>query len=228
LTRAMGLTDELISTRLDISITRPGATEPAIDVQNIPEKFHAIPGVSVDDETIKAVTDAGLNDVFGWSFGLEHKLRKVKDLPLAKRLADKLIGTTVGYKGNGVVQRNAYDQSLQLADGWITSVKKVAYTQFNDYMRRTGKKFWQRGEVAREWNEQIGNYVRGFDGEYDKSVIATGNEIRKVLSDVVDHINNPAKATGGTKRGLTQDTYVDETGNELLTDALSKNDNYLP
>src|SRR5690606_10619256 len=50
----------------------------------------------------------------------------------------------------------------------------------------------------------------------------------KVLSDVVDHINNPARATGGTKRGLTQDTYADEAGNELLTDALPKNDNYLP
>ncbi|QDB71025.1 internal protein D [Bordetella phage vB_BbrP_BB8] len=227
LTRVLGLTDQLIDERLDVSVRRPGASGPVVDVQTSPD-FHAMAGVSADPETIKAVTDAGLNDVFGWSFGLEHKLRKVKELPGAKWLADKLIGTTVGYKGNGVVQRNAYDQALQLSDGWITTVKKTAYTQFEDYFKRSARKFWERGEVAKEWNEQLGNYVRGFPGEYDPTIIKTGDQIRKTLADVVDNINNPARATGGTKRGLTQDKYLDEAGNEFLTDPLSKNDNYLP
>lgn len=226
LLRSMDLTDQLVGTPLDVNIRRPGApvdAPPAVSVRMEPQA-----GVSVDEATVKAVTEAGLNEVFGWSFGLEHRLRKLKDLPGAKRLADKLIGTTVGYKGNGVVERNAYDQSLQLSDGWITSVKKVAYTQFEDYFKRSGRKAWERGDVAKDWNEQLGNYVRGFKGDYDPTIVKTGDQIRKTLADVVDNINNPAKATGGNKRGLTQDTYLDEQGNELLTDALPKNDNYLP
>lgn len=207
------------------TFTRPGS----VTVEDLPEPpFTPMQGIQVDPATLKAVSHAELNDVFGWSFGLEHTLRKVKNLPKAKALADKLLGTTVGYKGHGVVRRNAYDQSLQLAGGWQDSVRKVAYAQFQDYMKRSGKRFWERDEVVREWNEQLGNYVRGFEGDYDKTVITTGNQIRKTLADVVDHINNPAKATGGSKRGLTQDTYLDELGNELLTDPLAKSDNYLP
>lgn len=227
LTKSMGLTDRLIEQPLDVKIRRPGEADPVVDVQTSPE-FHPMPNTEVDPETVKAVNDAGLNEVFGWSFGLEHTLRSQDALPGAKRLADKLIGTTVGYKGNGVVQRNAYDQALQLADGWIVSVKKTAYTQFEDYFKRSGKRAWERGDVVKDWNEQLGNYVRGFEGDYDKSIITTGDQIRKTLADVVDHINNPAKATGGTKRGLTQDKYLDEAGNELLTDPLPKNSNYLP
>lgn len=226
LTKSLGLTDQLIDTKLDVSVRRPGASEPVVNIHMSPD-FHALPGVEVDPQVVAAVNHAGLNDVFGWSFGLEHTLR-AKDLPKAMRLADKLIGTTVGYKGHGVVQRNAYDQSLQLYGGWNASVRKVAHAQFNDYFKRTGKPFWKRDEVIRDWNEQLGNYVRGLPGDYDKSVIATGNQIRESLADVVDHINNPAKATGGSKRGLTQDKYLDEEGNELLTDPLAKNPNYLP
>lgn len=227
LTKSLGLTDHLIDTKLDVKIRRPGEEGFAVDVQTSPD-FHPMPNTAVDPETVQAVTNAGLNEVFGWSFGLEHRLRSQDSLPGAKRLADKLIGTTVGYKNHSVVERNAYDQALQLADGWITSVKKTAYTQFQDYFKRSGRKAWERGDVAQEWNEQLGNYVRGFPGEYDKSVQATGDQIRKSLADVVDHINNPAKATGGNKRGLTQDKYLDEGGNELLTDPLPKRDTYLP
>lgn len=227
LTKSLGLTDQLIDQRLDVKIRRPGEADAVVDVQTSPD-FHPMPGMAADPEMTKAVNEAGLNEVFGWSFGLEHRLRSQEQLPGAKRLADKLIGTTVGYKNHAVVERNAYDQALQLADGWIVSVKKTAYTQFEDYFKRSGRKAWERGDVAQEWNEALGNYVRGFQGDYDKSVIATGDQIKKTLADVVDNINNPAKATGGTKRGLTQDKYLDEAGNELLTDPLPKNDRYLP
>nr|WEM05539.1 internal virion protein [Ralstonia phage BOESR1] len=228
LLKSMDLTDRLIDTPLDVNFRRPGAADPAFTARMEPTVFHSAPGVEVDEATIKAVTNAGLNEVFGWSFGLEHTLRSHDALPGAKRLADKLIGTTVGYKNHAVVERNAYDQALQLADGWIVSVKKTATSQFEDYFKRSGRKAWERGDVVKDWNEQLGNYVRGFEGDYDKSVIATGDQIRKSLADVVDHINNPAKSTGGTKRGLTQDKYLDEAGNELLTDPLPKNANYLP
>lgn len=230
LIKSMDLTDKLIDTPLDVRFTRPGQTEPtvAFKMEPHPSEFHAQPGVDVDDATVQAVTNAGLNEVFGWSFGLEHRLRSQDALPGAKRLADKLIGTTVGYKNHAVVERNAYDQALSLSDGWIVSMKKTAYTQFEDYFKRSGRKMWEKGDVAKQFNEEIGNYVRGFEGDYDKAVIATGDQIRKTLADVVDHINNPAKATGGTKRGLTQDVVKDAEGVESLTDALQKNPNYLP
>src|SRR5690606_1263218 len=91
--KSLNLTDRLVSERLDVNIRRPYVdpdAPPAVSVHMEP-----IEGVNVDPATVKAVQDAGLNEVFGWSFGLEHKLRKVKNLPGAFKLADKLIGTTV-------------------------------------------------------------------------------------------------------------------------------------
>lgn len=228
LLKSLDLTDRLVGTPLDVYLRRPGNPDVVREIHMSPPEFHPQAGVGVDEATVKAVNEAGLNEVFGWSFGLEHRLRSHDQLPGAKRLADKLIGTTVGYKGHAVVERNAYDQAIQLSDGWITSVKKTAYTQFEDYFKRSGRRAWERGDVAQEWNEALGNYVRGVPGDYDKTVSATGDQIRKTLADVVDHINNPSKSTGGTKRGLTQDKYLDEGGNELLTDPLPKNPNYLP
>jgi hypothetical protein len=121
---------------------------------------------------------------------------------------------------------------LALGDGWITKLDKSFKPAFNKYFEEIMEKGeatrWNRAEVFDKWEVQVGNYVRGVEADYHPSIIKVGNEIKPLLKEAVDHINNPGKFNGSVKRGLTQVEEIDEFGVKTLSDPLPYNENYLP
>lgn len=176
-----------------------------------------------------AADAADIPPVFGWGLGLEHKLMGKKLPPAVRALASKLFGTTVGHKGHAVVERNAWDETVQRAEGWTADMRKTTYTAFSKWFDESGKKFHEKGEAFEDFGTQVGNYVRGFTGDFHPEVKRAGDHLRKLYGDVADEINNPALRSGGIKRGLTETEVLDEvTGERLLVGKLEKNANYLP
>lgn len=183
----------------------------------------------VDADTIKAANDAGLSPIFGFGLGLEHRLGSAKVPAPVRSLASKLFGTTVGYKNHGVVTGNAWDDTVKMADGWITSVRKEGISAFNDWFQKQNLPWSKKAEAWDDFGTQVSNYVRGVEGDYPEQVKRAGEAIRRQLGDVVDHINNPLQSEGGVKKGLTMDEVRDpETGKVDIVGALEKNPNYLP
>jgi len=165
--------------------------------------------------------------------GLENFFAREWVPTQARDLFHKLAGTTSGYKNHAVVEQHAAEVAGILAESWATQLDKTAKPAFNDYfmeLMESGKATrWKRADAFDEWELQINNYVRGFDGDYHPTVIKTGNEVRKILREVADHINNPGKFNGTEKRGLTQIEEIDpETGAKSLSEPLPYNENYLP
>ncbi len=151
----------------------------------------------------------------------------------AREIFHKLAGTTTGYKNHAVVSQSAWDQTLALGDGWITKLDKSFKPAFNKYFEELMEKGeasrWKRAEVFDSWEKQVGDYVRGVEADYHPSIIKVGNDVKTLMKEAVDHINNPGKFNGSTKRGLTQVEEVDpETGVKTLSDPLPYNENYLP
>jgi hypothetical protein len=151
----------------------------------------------------------------------------------ARNLFSKLAGSTTGYTNHAVVQQSAWDQVLALGDGWITKLDKSFKPTFNTYFEELMAKGeatrWKRAEVFDKWERQVGNYVRGVDADYHPTVVKVGNDIKSLMKEAVDHINNPGKFNGATKRGLTQIEEIDpETGAKSLSEPLPYNENYLP
>lgn len=145
----------------------------------------------------------------------------------------KMANSTTGYKGHQVVERSAWDHATILGGGWKESSKKAWAFEFKKYFNEqmeNGKATrWQQNEMFGKWEESLGDYIRGVQGQYHPTVISAGNSIRTILKDVVDHINNPAKFNGGVKRGLTQIEETDPiTGIKGLSEPLPYNDNFLP
>lgn len=151
----------------------------------------------------------------------------------ARDIFHKLAGSTTGYKNHAVVSQSAWDQTLALGDGWITKLDKSFKPAFNKYfeelMENKEATRWQRAEKFDAWETQVGNYVRGVEGDYHPTMIKAGNDVKALMKEAVDHINNPGKFNGATKRGLTQVEEIDpETGAKSLSDPLPYNENYLP
>lgn len=164
--------------------------------------------------------------------GLENFFAREWVPQQARDIFNKLAGSTTGYKNHAVVSQSAWDQVLALGDGWITKLDKSFKPAFNKYFEEMMEKGeatrWKRSEVFDKWETQVGNYVRGVDAEYHPSMIKVGNEIKSLMKEAVDHINNPGKFNGSVKRGLTQVEEVDELGAKTLSDPLPYNENYLP
>jgi hypothetical protein len=164
--------------------------------------------------------------------GLENFFAREWVPQQARDIFNKLAGSTTGYKNHAVVEQSAWDQVLALGDGWITKLDKSFKPAFNKYfdelMEKGETTRWKRAEVFNSWETQVGNYVRGVDADYHPSIIKAGNDIKSLMKEAVDHINNPGKFNGSVKRGLTQVEEVDELGVKTLSDPLPYNENYLP
>lgn len=184
------------------------------------------PSVNFDD--VKAANDAGLSPVFGIGLGLEHKLQGSKSTQPVRQLAAKLFGTTVGRKDHAVVTANVWDDTIKRAEGWVASHRKVGYTAFEAWRKEKGHPFWRKAEDFEEFGGEVDKYVRGFPGEYHPEVRKAGDNIRKMMADAADEVNNPAIREGGVKRGLTEVEVLDDTGKSVLVGKLEKNPNYLP
>ena len=186
-------------------------------------------GDFIDHATVAAANAAHIPQVFGWGLGLENKLMSAKMPAAVRDLAGRLFGTTVGYKGHGVVQANVWDDTLQRAEGWTASMRKTAYPAFERWAKDRGFKASERGEAFDAFGEQVGNYVRGFQGAYHPEVEKAGNHLRALYAGVVDEINNPSLRGGGVKRGLTEVEVPDPaTGQTMLVGKLGREPNYLP
>ncbi|MBS75186.1 transglycosylase SLT domain-containing protein [Variovorax sp.] len=193
-----------------------------------PQSFEPA-GEHITKADIAAADASGIPPVFGWGLGLEHKLMNKKLPPSVRSLASKLFGTTVGHKGHAVVERNAWDETIQRAEGWTADMRKTTYAAFGKWFDASGRKFHEKAEAFEEFGTLVGNYVRGFEGDFPAEVKQAGNHLRKLYADVADEINNPAKRSGGMKRGLTETEVLDEvTGERLWVGKLEKNANYLP
>ena len=183
----------------------------------------------VDADTVEATNTAGLSTVFGIGLGLEHRLGGVKVPASVRDLASKLFGTTVGYKNHSVVKANAWEDTVKLADGWVTAVRKEGHAAFNDWFKEQQLPWSKKAEAWEDFGTKVSNYIRGVEGEYPEQVKRAGEAMRKKLAEVVDHINNPLHDEGGSKKGLTMTEVRDpETGETSLVGWLDKNPNYLP
>lgn len=171
------------------------------------------------------------DSVFGVGMGLEDRLMN-KNIPKAVReLAGKLFGTTKGYKDKAIaVGESVWDLKLKLQNSWRTRVNKAGYAGFNKYKMDGGYKFHETFKAKEDFQKDMYRLLQGRVSEADvhPGVVEAVKEWRATMRDVVDHINNPAKGTGGQKRGLTQRVIKDEDGNETLTDMLDYNDAYVP
>lgn len=186
-------------------------------------------GEHISKADVAAADAADIPTVYGWGLGLEHKLMNKKLPPAVRQLASKLFGSTTGHKGHAVVERNAWDDTVMRAEGWTADMRKTAYSAFDNWFKESGKKFHEKGEAFEDFGTQVGNYVRGFEGDFHPEVKRAGEHLRKLYANVVDEINNPSLRDGGFKKGLTETEVRDDiTGETMLVGKLEKNANYLP
>jgi hypothetical protein len=171
------------------------------------------------------------DSVFGFGMGMEDRLMN-KNIPKSVRvLAGKLFGTTKGYKDKAIaVGESVWDLKLKLQNGWRTKVNKAGYAGFNKYKMDGGYKLHEEFKAKEDFQKDMYRLLHGRVTEADvhPGVVEAVKEWRATMRDVVDNINNPAKATGGQKRGMTQRVTKDENGNDVLSDPLDYNDNYIP
>lgn len=186
-------------------------------------------GSYIDADDVAAANAAGVSPVFGWGLGLEHRLMGEKIPAAVRNVASKLFGTTVGHKGHAVVERNAWDDTIAMSEGWKVETRKVGYAAFDSWFKQSGAKWHNKGEAFEQFGEQVSNYIRGFEGDFHPDVVKAGQKIQEMNAKIVDLINNPAHTEGGLKKGLTEIEVLDEaTGQTMLVGKLEKNPNYLP
>lgn len=219
--KSLDISDRLIDEKLMVKTKGTGRASDKEFLSDDPEYADYMPEADPDNVSYTAYGPA-LENFFARSWVPKE----------ARDIFNKLAGSTTGYKNHAVVQQSAWDQVLALGDGWITKLDKSFKPAFNKYFEEIMEKGeatrWQRAEVFDKWERQVGNYVRGVESDYHPSVIKVGNDIKPLMKEAVDHINNPGKFNGATKRGLTQVEEVDEFGVTTLSDPLPYNENYLP
>jgi len=185
---------------------------------------------SINAEQFVANNPEAKDSVFGFGMGLEDRLMNANIPVQVRELAGKLFGTTKGYKGRGVVKESVWDEKLKLQNGWKTGLNKAGYAGFDKFYKDKGYKFYQTTTAKSEFQKDMYRLIHGkvTPEEVHPGVVEAVAAWRKTMRDVVDNINNPAKGTGGQKRGLTQKVETDADGNEVLTAPLDYNDNYVP
>lgn len=223
--KSLDISDRLIDESLMVKTTGVGRAKDKEFLADNSEYKDYMPERSGDDAGNVGFTQYGP--------GLENFFARSWVPQEARNIFNKLAGSTTGYKNHAVVEQSAWDQVLALGDGWITKLDKSFKPTFNKYfdemMEKGEATRWKRAEVFDNWERQVGNYVRGIEGDYHPSMIKAGNDIKSLMKEAVDHINNPGKFNGSTKRGLTQIEEIDpETGAKSLSDPLPYNENYLP
>lgn len=222
LLKSLDLTDRLIDEKLVVKMDR--GPKSGIDTINFQVSSKAINEVDAI-----AATRAEVSPVFGWGLGLENRLGGAKVPQAVRDLASRLFGTTVGYKDHAVVRANAWDDTTKWADSWAVEMRKGTYPAFEDWFKKSGKGWSEKGQAFEDFGSQVSNYIRGIDGDYPAQVVKAGDSMRKTLAKAVDYINNPLLDEGGNKRGLTTTEIRNpETGAVEIVGGLEKNSNYLP
>lgn len=225
LTKAMGITDELINTPLKVEQTIVG-----LDGTKLKSSYLMSPESKVPADTVEAANRAEIPTVFGWGLGLENRLGGASAPSAVRSLASKLFGTTIGYKDHSVVRANAFEDTTKWAEGWAVELRKGTYPQFEGWLKTADKYTrFQKGEAFDDFGTQVSDFIRGVEGDFPPQVVKAGEHMRKTLAKVVDYINNPLFDEGLIKKGLTEVEIKDlKTGATELVGKLEKNPNYLP
>ena len=211
-------------------ITDPGGiTKKNADVSGAPRGgYRPDPTGRADDDTARAAEIANIPEVFGYGLGLENRLNKGRLPDAVRSLAQKLFGTTAGYKDNAVVKSNAWDDKTLFAGGWNTQLRKGTFIPFIDWFQSSDYKFHQRGEAFDKFGDEVWEYVHGWEKDFDPRVVKAGDAIRKNMADRVKDINNPSRSVGGTQRGLTEIEVELLDGTKKMSGTLEENPYYLP
>lgn len=210
-------------------LTEPGGISLKSKVSPAPaDGFRIMPNAAADADTIMAAEQIRIPEVFGWGIGLENRTQKMTLPQAARALSQKLLGSTIGYKGNHVVEDNAWDATLMARDGWNSQLRKGTVIPFLQFEKQQGYKFHERGQAYEDFGEQVWKNVVGFEGDYDPLVIKAADAVRKNMADRVEYINNPARDVGGQMRGLTEREVTLADGSTTLTGKLEQNPFYMP
>jgi hypothetical protein len=220
--KSLDISDRLIDERLTVKTAGKGKASDKEFLSDDPEYKDYMPQGDSNGNVGYSQYGPGLENFFAREWVPQQ----------ARNIFHKLAGSTTGYKNHAVVSQSAWDQVLALGDGWITKLDKSFKPAFNKYfdemMEKGEATRWKRAEVFDKWETQVGNYVRGVEADYHPSIIKVGGDIKALMKEAVDHINNPGKFNGSVKRGLTQVEEVDELGAKTLSEPLPYNENYLP
>ena len=210
-------------------LVEPGGISSKGTVKAPPEGYRPAPDSKVTVDEAVAAQAGEVPEVLGFGLGLENRLNK-GTLPAAvKSLAQKLFGTTIGYKNHAVVESNSWDDAVMFRDGWNAKFRKGSFLPFKTWMEDQGYKFYQGGEAFDKFGAEVSDYVRGFEREYHPEVKKAGEAVRQNMLDRLEDINNPNKTGSGFKKGLTETEVYDELGNVTgYTGKLEENPYYLP
>lgn len=210
-------------------LTDPGGITRKTDVSGAPrEGYRPAPDGKADEDTVLAAQTADIPETFAVGLGLENRLGRNR-LPAAVRsLAQKLFGSTTGYKDNSVVKSNAWDDKTLFAGGWNTTLRKGTMMPFLEWSQDMGYKFHQRGEAFEKFGTEVWEYVHGWQRDYDPRVVKAGEAVRKNMAERVKDINNPERSVGGSKLGLTETEVTLLDGTKTKTGTLEENPYYLP
>lgn len=210
-------------------LVEPGGIKRKSTVSTAPkEGYRPSPDGRADLDTAQAAEMADIPEVFGFGLGLENRLNKSRLPDAVRGLAQKLFGTTVGYKDHSVVKANAWDDKTLLAGGWNTQLRKGTLMPFLEWSQTAGYKFHERGAAFEKFGTDVWEYVHGFDGDYAPQVIKAGDAVRKNMAERVKDINNPSRTVGGVQRGLTETEVTLLDGTKKMTGTLEENPFYLP
>jgi len=175
-----------------------------------------------------AATVAQIPPVWAIGLALENRLYK-SGLPDAVHLlANKLFGSSVGYRGHGVVGTTVWDDHKLLSKGWNMQMRKGALVPFVEYLHENKIPMMKQGEAHDDFFEKVWEHVHGWDGEYDPLVVRASQAMQKNYSEVVKHINNPMHSVGGTKMGLTEHEVTLLDGTKKIQGTLAEDPNYMP
>lgn len=223
--KLLNLTDKLIDTKLNVTLRNAstlGETNPRYPAGS--KSFRMAEGEDPDLYPDPKSVPEGYwqGPAYENFFNREWVPNEVKSF------VRKIFGSTTGYKDHSVVEQSAMDQKKALAGQWTNQFAKTVQPAIREFLEDMKVPFLKRSEALEQWNESLGDYIRGVPGDYHPTIIKSGNEWRRLSKEVVDHINNPGQFNGDTKRGLTQREIADDEGNTTLTDPLAYNDTYLP
>ena len=194
--------------------------------------YRAMPDSKATGEDVLAAETANIPPVWALGLGLENRLYK-SGLPEAvHKLANKLFGSSIGYKDHGVVGATVWDDHKILSKGWNMQLRKGALLPFVDWMKENNIKMMDQGRAHDQFFEQVWMHVKGVpldDGvEFDPHVVRASQAMQKNYSEVVKHINNPAKSVGGTKLGLTETEHTGLDGTKSVQGTLAEDPHYMP
>lgn len=170
------------------------------------------------------------DSVFGVGLGLEDSLGGAKVPASVRSLAQKLFGTTKGYKNKAVVQRSAWDVRNMLRARFGTETKRVAETEYQKWLKVNKVPFKDRYDARAKFQREMYEFTLGITDNVSPEAQRAATAYIKGMEGIVDHINNPALHRGGQAKGLTQRVIgVDpDTGEEILSPILEKNGRYIP